>query len=183
MQCVSDNLVILTNIFKEQSTGYTILTINLSIMKKLILLSVVCCVTLSALKAQQPNIKSNTTKPIITAEQATDLKLKNNCCTATPFTITACAQSLLQSFKNLTAGVGASNCHASLNYPMPENCFTHQTTSASMVTYSSFYVPGISELYGAARPGNLLIMAPVHPTQSFILFVIPLQKTMYLVQS
>jgi hypothetical protein len=57
--------------------------------------------------------------------------------------------------------VGVSNCYGSLNYPavsyaMPENCFSHQTTSASMVTCSSFYVPGITEfrVIWGARPGS-----------------------------
>jgi hypothetical protein len=91
-----------------------------------------------------------------------------NCCAVNPSTLTACTQSLFQSFKNLTAGVGVSNCHPSLNFPtvsfaMPENCFSHQTTSPSMVTYSTFYVsesekwPGLSPefrvIWGAAA-GN-----------------------------
>jgi hypothetical protein len=45
-------------------------------MKKLILLSLVCFTFLSVLKAQQPAIKSNTTKPTISAEQTADLKQK-----------------------------------------------------------------------------------------------------------
>jgi hypothetical protein len=100
------------------------------------------------LPAQNPVKEISAVKPIVTDKE--DVKIKNSCCTANPFTLTACTQSLFQSYKNLTAGVGVSNCHASLNYPtvsyaMPENCFAHQTTSASMVTYSSFYVPGIAE--------------------------------------
>jgi hypothetical protein len=115
-------------------------------------------------------------EPNITA--AAETKQKSSCCAANPFTLTACAESLLQSFKNLTAGVGVSNCHPSLNYPtvsfaMPENCFSHQTTSPSMVTYSSFYLPGISEFrviwgsvpgnfsyYGACAPNPIIFPHP-----------------------
>lgn len=80
---------------------------------------------------------------------------QDKCCEANPSMLTPCAQSLFQSFKNLTAGVGVSNCHPSLNFPtvsyaMPENCYSHQTTSTSMVTYSSFYVPESEKWPGLA---------------------------------
>lgn len=151
-------------------------------MKKLFLLTAFCSFTLFQLQAQVPIKKTNER---ITAEKqneptmtAIDAKQKSSCCSDNPFVLTACSQSLLQSFKNLTAGVGVSNCHASLNYPtvsfaMPENCFSHQTTSASMVTYSSFYVPGIAEFrviwgstaanyayYGACAPNPIIFPHP-----------------------
>jgi hypothetical protein len=148
-------------------------------MKKLILLSLVCSIAALPAMAQEPTNRINPVKPTnATIAPSQDSKFKNNCCAANPHTLTACTQSLFQSFKNLTAGVGVSNCHASLNYPtvsfaMPENCFTHQTTSASMVTYSSFYVPGISEFrviwgseawhfayYGACAPNPIIY--PIH---------------------
>jgi hypothetical protein len=121
-------------------------------MKKLILLAAItggCFLQLSA----QKDLK------VVPAKDAT--VVRNNCCTVNPFTLTACSQSLLQSFKNLIAGTGVHNCHPTLNYPsvsfaMPENCFSWQTTSASMVTYSSFYIPATSEfrvIWGGA-PGN-----------------------------
>jgi hypothetical protein len=159
-------------------------------MKKLMLLSLVCSVTLLRLQAQVPVQKTN--ERIIAEKQnepvisAADAKQKNSCCAANPFTLTACAESLLQSFKNLTAGVGVSNCHASLNYPtvsfaMPENCFAHQTTSASMVTYSSFYVPGIAEFrviwgsaawqfayYGACAPNPIIYPHPGGATENHV---------------
>jgi hypothetical protein len=152
------------------------------IMKKLFLLTALCSFTFFQLQAQVPTKK--TTERIIAEKQneptiaAAEAKQKNSCCSDNPLVLTACSQSLLQSFKNLTAGVGVSNCHASLNYPtvsfaMPENCFSHQTTSASMVTYSSFYVPGIAEFrviwgseawhfayYGACAPNPIIFPHP-----------------------
>jgi hypothetical protein len=152
-------------------------------MKKLFLLTALCSFTLLRLQAQV-TIKKTTEKTIAEKQNepgftiADDAKQKNSCCSANPFTLTACSQSLLQSFKNLTAGVGVSNCHASLNYPtvsfaMPENCFSHQTTSASMVTYSSFYIPSIPEFrviwgsspsnfsyYGACAPNPIIFPHP-----------------------
>lgn len=138
-------------------------------MKKLILLSLVCSIALSSLKAQEPTNRITPVKPnnaTITPSQ--DSKFKNNCCAANPHTLTACAQSLFQSFKNLTAGVGVSNCHPSLNFPtvsyaMPENCFSHQTSSAGIVTFSSYYIPeskqhpGLSSAFRViwgSEPGN-----------------------------
>jgi hypothetical protein len=142
-------------------------------MKKLLLLTALCSFTLLRLQAQVPVKKTNEK---ITAERqnnpnltaTADAKQKSSCCAANPFTLTACAQSLFQSFKNLTAGVGVSNCHPSLNFPtvsyaMPENCFSHQTTSAGMVTFSSYYIPeskqhpGLSSVFRViwgSAPGN-----------------------------
>lgn len=152
-------------------------------MKKILLIITLCGFTILQVQAQATIKKTNES---ITAEKqnepnisaADNAKQKSSCCSANPFTLTACSQSLLQSFKNLTAGVGVSNCHPSLNYPtvsfaMPENCFSHQTTSASMVTYSSFYVPGVSEFrviwgataasyayYGACAPNPIIYPHP-----------------------
>jgi hypothetical protein len=151
------------------------------IMKKLFLLTAFYSFTLVQLQAQVATKKTNERviaekqkEPTLTA----DTKQKSSCCSDNPFILTACSQSLLQSFKNLAAGIGVSNCHASLNYPtvsfaMPENCFSHQTTSASMVTYSSFYVPGIAEFrviwgseawqfayYGACAPNPIIFPHP-----------------------
>jgi hypothetical protein len=145
-------------------------------MKKIIFLLQISCISFSALHAQE--IK-NKIKPVEELSlNPKDLKDKNNCCTVNPYTLTACSQSLFQSFKNLTAAIGVSNCHATLNYPtvsfaMPENCFTLQTTSASMVTYSSFYVPTIPEFrviwgataasfsyYGACAPNPIIFPHP-----------------------
>ncbi len=159
-------------------------------MKKTLLIISFCSFTLPQLQAQVPVKKTN--ERVITEKQnesaitATDAKLKNSCCVANPYILTACSQSLFQSFKNLTVGVGVSNCHASLNYPtvsfaMPENCFSHQTTSASMVTYSSFYVPGISEFrviwgataasyayYGACAPNPIIYPHPGGATENHV---------------
>jgi hypothetical protein len=144
-------------------------------MKKIIFLLIVC-ISFSALHAQEVNTKIKPTTELTLSPQ--DLKDKNNCCTVNPYTLTACAQSLFQSFKNLTSGVGVSNCHVTLNYPtvsfaMPENCFALQATSASMVTYSSFYVPTIPEFrviwgataasfsyYGACPPNPIIFPHP-----------------------
>jgi hypothetical protein len=144
-------------------------------MKKIIFLLIVC-ISFSASHAQEVNTKIKPTTELTLNPQ--DLKDKNNCCTVNPYTLTACSQSLFQSFKNLVAGVGVSNCHATLNYPtvsfaMPENCFALQATSASMVTYSSFYVPPIPEFrviwgataasfsyYGACPPNPIIFHHP-----------------------
>jgi hypothetical protein len=131
-------------------------------MKKLILLSLVCTIALSSLKAQEPTNRISPVKPNnATMAPTPDSKFKSNCCAANPHTLTACTQSLFQSFKNLTTGVGVSICNTTLNYPgvsfaMPENCFSHQTTSASMITFSSFYVPGAAEfrVIWGATPGS-----------------------------
>ncbi|MBC7872788.1 MAG: hypothetical protein H7Y01_02265 [Ferruginibacter sp.] len=117
-------------------------------MKKIILLALISSTGLLQLTAQ-PVISTNNNSKIAPVQQ-------DKCCTSNPFTLSACAQSLFQSYKNLTAGVGVSNCHPTLNFPtvsyaMPENCFSHQTTSASMVTYSSFYIPE-SKQYPAMAP-------------------------------
>jgi hypothetical protein len=116
-------------------------------MKKIIFLLIVC-ISFSALHAQEVNAKIKSADELTI--NPTDLKARNNCCTVNPYTLTPCSQSLFQSFKNLTAGVGVSNCHATLNFPtvsfaMPENCFSQQTNTASMVTFSSFYIPESKE--------------------------------------
>ncbi|MDZ4793578.1 MAG: hypothetical protein SGI83_04800 [Bacteroidota bacterium] len=135
-------------------------------MKKLILLALISSTCFVQLVAQDTIKKKNNTLTPVQQEKLKiapnkDLAVKNNCCTVNPNTLTACAQSLFQSFKNLTAGVGVRNCHPSLNFPtvsyaMPENCFSWQTTSASMVTFSSFYIPATPEfrvIWGSV-PGN-----------------------------
>jgi hypothetical protein len=152
-------------------------------MKKIIFLLIVC-ISFSALHAQEVNAKIKSADELTI--NPTDLKVKNNCCTVNPYTLTACAQSLFQSFKNLTSGVGVSNCHVTLNYPtvsfaMPENCFALQTTSASMVTYSSFYVPTIPEFrviwgsenwhfayYGACAPNPIIYPHPGGATENHV---------------
>jgi hypothetical protein len=152
-------------------------------MKKIIFLLIVC-ISFSALHAQEVNTKIKPTTELTLSPQ--DLKDKNNCCTVNPYTLTACAQSLFQSFKNLVAGVGVSNCHATLNYPtvsfaMPENCFALQATSASMVTYSSFYVPTMPEFrviwgsekwhfayYGACAPAPIIFPHPGGATENHV---------------
>lgn len=132
-------------------------------MKKLILLSAVSCIGFIQLTAQIPDktktnrIDTAAIKPVakypIKDGPVAEMKVRNNCCTVNPLTLTPCTQSLLQSFKNLTTVTGVSNCHPRLNFPsvsfaMPENCFAYQTTSASMVTYSSFYIPESKEYPG-----------------------------------
>ncbi len=144
-------------------------------MKKIILL-LIANISFVALHAQQikPEIKPVQEQTL----NSSILRDKNNCCAVNPYTLTACAQSLFQSFKNLTARIGVSNCHATLNYPtvsfaMPENCFSQQITSASMVTYSSFYMPTIPEFrviwgatsasfsyYGACAPSPIIFPHP-----------------------
>ncbi len=131
-------------------------------MKKLILLSLVCSIAALPAIAQEPTNRISPVKTNnATMAPAPDSKFKSNCCAANPHTLTACAQSLFQSFKNLTAGVGVSICNTTLNYPsvsfaMPENCFSHQTGSTSMVTFTSFYAPGATEfrVIWGATPGS-----------------------------
>ncbi len=160
-------------------------------MKKTLILTALCSFTLLHLQAQVTIKKTNERTTAENQNEPTfaapaDTKQKSSCCSTNPFTLTACSQSLLQSFKNLTASVGVSNCHPSLNYPtvsfaMPENCFSHQTTSASMVTYSSFYVPGISEFrviwgataasyayYGACAPSPIIYPHPGGATENHV---------------
>jgi hypothetical protein len=134
-------------------------------MKKLILLAVISSTGFSQLTAQISDktkttridtaaIKPVTKYPIKDKDApVAETRVRNNCCTVNPFILTPCAQSLLQSFKNLTTVTGVSNCHPRVNFPsvsfaMPENCFAYQTTSASMVTYSSFYIPESKEYPG-----------------------------------
>ncbi len=112
-------------------------------MKKiisLVLLSGVCMSTMNAQPVKTVNKTSNNIAAVPKDDQRKD------CCATDPYILSACANSLFQSFKNLTAGAGVNDCHPTLNFPtvsfaMPENCFSHQTTSASMVTFSSFYIP------------------------------------------
>ncbi len=115
-------------------------------MKKIILLAAIISTGLLPLCAQPVTSTTSNPKPARQTQLTVAPVQQDKCCAVNPNTLTACAQSLFQSFKNLTAGVGVSNCHPSLNFPtvsyaMPENCFSHQATSASMVTYSSFYIP------------------------------------------
>jgi len=74
---------------------------------------------------------------------------KINCCKTAgdpckdnPYTLTACTQSLLTSFKNLATGVGVRICNTTLKFPgvsgtMPENCYSYGKTG--IVSYTSFY--------------------------------------------
>jgi hypothetical protein len=144
-------------------------------MKKFILLAAICGIAFIQLKAQEPS-KTKVDPKILKQEDyktkgvikdisrvapVADVRTTSGCCTLNPYILTPCAQSLVQSFKNLIAGTGVRNCHPTLNYPgvsfvMPENCFARLITSAGMVTYSSFYIPKTSEfrvIWGAA-PGN-----------------------------
>ena len=85
----------------------------------------------------------------------------NSCCEATPYQLTQCAQALLQSFKNLTAGTGIRICNPSLNYQsvsfaMPHNCYSLQDAVAGVVTFTAFHVPNETEfrvIWGSV-PGN-----------------------------
>lgn len=77
-------------------------------------------------------------------------KKLNSCCEANPYQLTQCAQALLQSFKNLTAGTGIRICNPSLNYQsvsfaMPHNCYPLQDTVAGVVTFTAFHVPNETE--------------------------------------
>lgn len=167
-------------------------------MKKLILIATVSCIGFIQLTAQTPEktktnrIDTDAIKPVtkypIKDKDApvAEMRVRNNCCTLNPLILTPCTQSLLQSFKNLTAITGVSNCHPTLNYPsvsfaMPENCFAHQTTSASMVTYSSFYIPTTSEFrviwgsvpanfsyYGVCPPNPIIFPHPGGATENHV---------------
>jgi hypothetical protein len=157
-------------------------------MKKLILLAAITGSSFLQLPAQK-DLK------VVPAKDATIVR--NNCCTINPFTLTACSQSLLQSFKNLIAGTGVHNCHPTLNYPsvsfaMPENCFSHQTTSASMVTYSSFYIPATSEFrviwgsnpgsfsaYYACAPSPIIFPHPGNSTENHVYGALLIKQTDY----
>ena len=115
-------------------------------MKKLMLLAAISGTCFLHLYAQPVTSTNNNPKPVKQTQLNIIPVQQDKCCAVNPNILTACAQILFQSFKNLTAGAGVSNCHPSLNFPtvsyaMPENCFSHQTTSASLVTYSSFYIP------------------------------------------
>lgn len=156
-------------------------------MKKLILLAIISSTGFLQLRAQGPTLNAvNQSNNNVKSLKQNDLNItpvpeanfQKNCCALNPNTLTACAQSLFQSFKNLTAGAGVRNCHPTLNFPsvsyaMPENCFSWQTTSASMVTYSSFYIPKTSEFrviwgsvagnfsyYGACAPDPIIFPHP-----------------------
>ncbi len=145
-------------------------------MKKILFLSIFSSTIFLVLQARE--IKNKIKPAAELAINPQELKVRKNCCSSNPYTLTAWSQSLYQSFKNLTAGVGVSNCHAIVNFPtvsftMPESCFSHQTTFASMVTYSNFYVPTISAFrviwgatarsffyYGACPPNPILFPHP-----------------------
>jgi hypothetical protein len=143
-------------------------------MKKILLISVVTVMSFTQLKAQQPIKEISKVKPTITSTE--DLKLKNSCCTANPFTLTACSQSLLQSFKNLAAGVGDSLCSfPTVSFAMPQNCYSMQANTPGIVTYSSYYdpkatpsifrviwgsTPGSYAYYGACAPSPIIYPNP-----------------------
>ena len=139
--------------------------------------------------AQDTTRKLNNIQPVKPGklkEVAVEPAVKNNCCSVNPFVLTACSQSLLQSYKNLVAGTGVRNCHPTLNYPtvsfaMPENCFSWQATSASMVTYASFYIPKSNEFrviwgsspgnfsyYGACAPDPIIFPHPGGATENHV---------------
>jgi hypothetical protein len=147
-------------------------------MKKLFLLAAVSLIGWIQITAQIIEKTNPVPKYPIKEAPAAEIRGKSNCCLANPFILTPCAQSLIQSFKNLIAGSGVHNCHPTVNYPtvsfaMPENCFSWQTTSASMVTYSSFYIPATAEFrviwgsvagnfsyYGACAPSPIIFPHP-----------------------
>jgi hypothetical protein len=176
-------------------------------MKKLILVFVLSGITFIQLNAQEPSKmkvnpkilkqedykKKEVIKEISKVEPVGDRRLFNNCCNVNPYVLTPCSQSLIQSFKNLTTSTGVNNCHPTLNFPtvsfaMPENCFAYQTTSASMVTYSSFYIPeskvypGLStefrviwgasasdfSYYGACPPSPIIFPHPGGATENHV---------------
>ncbi len=165
-------------------------------MKKLILIIVVTGICILQVKAQAPvKTKSTVNRNVRPIEEQKRLKVtpeirnhgrQSSCCSTNPNTLTACSQSLFQSFRNLTAGTGVRNCHPTLNYPsasyaMPENCFSWQTTSTSMVTFTSFYVPKSDELraiwgstaanfsyYGACAPEPIIFPHPGGKTENHV---------------
>lgn len=117
-------------------------------MKKVILSAALICAATWSLYAQVKR------PPVI-------VRPVNTCCSNNPYVLTPCATALFQSFKNLTAGVGVHICNTSLNYPgvsfaMPHNCYSLMDTAAGIVTFTSFYVPAVSEfrvIWGSV-PGN-----------------------------
>jgi hypothetical protein len=68
------------------------------------------------------------------------------CCPSAPAasSLAPCAQALIQSFAQVSAGAGAVNCHPSANAPtvtgtMPINCYSNNEGTAGSVSYSAYY--------------------------------------------
>ncbi len=169
-------------------------------MKKYILLAVIGGIAFLPLNAQDPSktkldpktLKQDdyktkgVIKDISRVAPVADVRTRSACCPLNPYILTPCAQSLIQSFKNLITGTGVRNCHPTLNFPsvsfaMPENCFAGLTTSASMVTYSSFYIPKTSEFrviwggnpanfsyYGVCPPDPIIYLHPGGTTENHV---------------
>jgi hypothetical protein len=181
-------------------------------MKKLILLTAMCGIAFMQLKAQEPSktkvdpkiLKQDdyktkgVIKDISKVAPMAGAKITSSCCAINPYVLTPCAQSLIQSFKNLIAGTGVRNCHPTLNFPsvsfaMPENCFARLTTSASMVTYSSFYIPKTSEFrviwggnpanfsyYGVCPPDPIIYPHPGGATENHVFGAMLIMQSDYM---